>query len=147
MFKSEFDGILGLAYPNRLAEENNIVPVFDNLMRKGLLEKLVFSIHVHDNGGSLIWGSWDENLKERKEDLWVWVPLAERNYWTFFIVDMYLVNEKNLKVKKNEENNEKMCPKGCKAVIDTGSYFMYGPGVLINVRFILKFFGNLIFFC
>lgn len=132
MFKSEFDGILGLAYPNDIAQAQNIVPVFDNLMMKGILKKPMFSIHAHDNGGSLIWGSWDDNLKERQEDPFVWVPLAEKNYWTFFIVDMYLIKNNNGK-KEVLKKDEKMCPKGCKGVIDTGSYFMYGPGTLINV--------------
>lgn len=133
LFRSEFDGILGLAFPNRLSREQNIAPVFDNLLMKGLLLKPLFSIFVDDNGGKLMFGSWDDDLKERKTDEFVWVPLAERNYWTFFIVDMYLIR-KDQDLPNVEKREGKMCPKGCKGVIDTGSFFMYGPGILIDVN-------------
>lgn len=133
---SEFDGILGLAYPNIIAQSQNIVPVFENLMSKNLLKKNIFSIHVHENGGSLIWGDWDNNLKENKNDPFVWVPLAERNYWTFFIIDMYVVKYENGRYKEYK-NPEKMCPKGCSAVIDTGSYYIYGSGARFKVNIAL----------
>lgn len=133
LFKSEFDGIMGLAYPDKIAIEKNIVPVFDNLIMKNLLKSNIFSIHVHENGGCIIWGEWDDNLKEKSDEPFFWVPLAEKNYWTFFILDIYLIMRENDKfqVKKNPD---KLCPKGCKGVIDTGSFFMYGPGSLINVK-------------
>ena len=132
LFKSEFDGIMGLAYPNRLAQEQNIVPVFDNLIMKGSLRSNIFSIHVTDYGGRILFGSWDENLKEKRDEPFIWVPLAEKNYWTFFIIDMYLIKKTNGK-QEILKKQQRMCPKGCKGVIDTGSYFMYGPGSLINV--------------
>lgn len=134
LLKSEFDGILGLAYPNKIASEKNIVPVFDNLINKKILINRglqnIFSIHVHDNGGTLLFGYYDINLQAKKNDKIVWVPLAERNYWTFFVVDVFKVDRFS-----NVEGirQQKQCSHGCKGVIDTGSFFIYGPKAIINV--------------
>ena len=132
LFKSEFDGIMGLSYPTKISREQNILPVFDNIISKGLLKSNIFSIYINDNYGNIIFGSWDDSFKENKSDNFVWIPLAEQNYWTFFIIDIYLVTKDHGKYEQLK-NNEKLCPKGCQGVIDTGTYFMYGPGSLINV--------------
>lgn len=140
MFNSEYDGILGLAYPNEVAQSQNIVPVFDNLMSKNVLSKNLFSIHVYDNGGSILWGEWDDNLKENKNDPFIWVPLAEKNYWTFFVIDMYMIEIQNGRYENVKVQEGRMCPKGCISVIDTGTYFMYGPGALIAVIIYYKLY-------
>lgn len=41
---SEFDGILGLAYPSLASEYS--VPVFDNMMQKHLVAKDLFSVYL-----------------------------------------------------------------------------------------------------
>ena len=60
-FSSDYDGIIGLAYPS-FAEEN-VQPFFDNLMQNELLKQNVFSFFLSNHSGEsseLMLGGWDE---------------------------------------------------------------------------------------
>ncbi|XP_071497103.1 cathepsin D-like [Diadema antillarum] len=62
LLTSRFDGILGLAYPN-VAQVSN-VPVFDNLVKQGLIQDPVFSVYLGRNSsdrpaGEIVFGGAD----------------------------------------------------------------------------------------
>jgi hypothetical protein len=54
----------------------------------------------------------------------MFVPLADPNYWVIEIVGVKKVYVNDYKETWVDLN---MCNIGCKAILDTGSYFMYGP--------------------
>ncbi|KAJ7331724.1 hypothetical protein JRQ81_013904 [Phrynocephalus forsythii] len=59
---SEFDGILGLAYPSLAVD--GVTPVFDNMMAQNLVELPMFSVYLSRNpdssvGGELVFGGFD----------------------------------------------------------------------------------------
>ena len=57
----DWDGIVGLAYPNRDLEQKGIVPIFDTMMRQGLVphDKPYFAYCLAADGGVLSFGSVD----------------------------------------------------------------------------------------
>ena len=130
----EIDGVLGLSYPNKINTDKGIIPVFETIAGKNLLKnqnfKNIFSIHANENGGTITFGYTDRKFQAKVTDPIVWVPLAEYNYWTFFIVDMLTVARNGL---VGGLRKVKPCQKGCKGVIDTGSYFIYGPKFALEV--------------
>ncbi|NXD77687.1 PEPE protein, partial [Halcyon senegalensis] len=101
-----FDGILGLGYPNLAA--GGIVPVFDNMMNMGLLEKNLFSVYLsrETTGSVVIFGGIDEAYFTGSIN---WIFVSHQAYWQISM-DSIIVN-----------SQEVACSGGCQAVIDTGT--------------------------
>ena len=60
-FSSDYDGIIGLAYPS--FAEKDVQPFFDNLMKDELLNQNIFSFFLSNHTGErseLMLGGWDE---------------------------------------------------------------------------------------
>ncbi|CAG9840533.1 unnamed protein product [Diabrotica balteata] len=110
---STFDGILGLAYPQ--LSDQNIPPVFQNLIDQGVVDKPVFSFYLSQeaNGdkGELLLGGSDS--KYYKGDF-AYSPVSQKLYWQ--------VTAQGISV-----DNHNLCQRGCEAVIDTGTSLIYGP--------------------
>ncbi|KAM5162395.1 chymosin-like [Callospermophilus lateralis] len=109
---SEFDGILGLAYP-ALASEGS-VPVFDNMMNRHLLAQDLFSVYMSRTGqGSMLTlGAIDTSYYVGSLD---WVPVTLQQYWQF-AVDRITISGVVV-----------ACDGGCQAILDTGTSLLAGP--------------------
>ncbi|NP_001290503.1 chymosin precursor [Camelus dromedarius] len=109
---SEFDGILGLAYPSLASEYS--VPVFDNMMDRHLVARDLFSVYMDRNGqGSMLTlGAIDPSYYTGSLH---WVPVTLQQYWQF-TVDSVTINGVAV-----------ACVGGCQAILDTGTSVLFGP--------------------
>ncbi|XP_027957963.1 chymosin-like [Eumetopias jubatus] len=117
---SEFDGILGLAYPSLASEYS--VPVFDNMMQKHLVAQDLFSVYLSRNGqGSMLTlGAIDPSYYTGSLH---WVPVTVQEYWQFS-VDRVTVNGVVV-----------ACDGGCQAILDTGTSMLVGPSSdIVNIQ-------------
>uniref|UniRef100_A0A2K5DCK0 Peptidase A1 domain-containing protein n=1 Tax=Aotus nancymaae TaxID=37293 RepID=A0A2K5DCK0_AOTNA len=109
---SEFDGILGLAYPSLASEYS--VPVFDNMMDRHLVAQDLFSVYMsrNDQGSMLTLGAIDPSYYTGSLH---WIPVTVQEYWQF-TVDSVTVDGVVV-----------ACDGGCQAILDTGTSMLVGP--------------------
>jgi len=119
----EWDGILGLAYPNQNLKRQGIKPLMDNIISQSLLtsigEKNQFGYYLGQERGSITFGGADLKYKRSADEEFVWAPIVEENYWTVNLIDVktkYINNNQN-----NLETRSALCSTGCKAIVDTGT--------------------------
>lgn len=95
-----WDGILGLAYPNRNLRSQNIKPIFDNIISQELLKQRgevnQFAYYLGKNNGSITFGGADMKFKKNIDEEFKWAPISEKNYWTITLLD--IKKYKNTKV-------------------------------------------------
>jgi hypothetical protein len=96
-----WDGILGLAYPNKNLRTQKINPLFDNIIKQNLLknrgEVNQFSYYLGHDNGSITFGGADMRFKKNIDDEFQWAPISEKNYWTITLLD--IKKYKNNKVR------------------------------------------------
>ncbi|ELK30776.1 Chymosin [Myotis davidii] len=102
---SQFDGILGLAYPSLASEYS--VPVFDNMMKRHLVAQ-----DLNGPGSMLTLGAIDPSYYTGSLH---WVPITVQEYWQF-TVDRVTVDGVVV-----------ACDGGCQAILDTGTSMLVGP--------------------
>ncbi|XP_036060788.1 cathepsin D [Onychomys torridus] len=112
---AKFDGILGMAYPR--ISVNNVVPVFDNLMKQKLVDKNVFSFYLNRDpnrqpGGELMLGGIDSKYYEGEMS---YVNVTRMAYWQVHMDQLDVANGLTL------------CKGGCEAIVDTGTSLLVGP--------------------
>lgn len=112
---AKFDGILGMAYP--LISVNNVLPVFDNLMKQKLVEKNVFSFYLNRDpaaqpGGELMLGGVD--TKYYQGSLF-YLNVTRKAYWQVHMDQL------------NVGSGLTLCEGGCEAIVDTGTSLLVGP--------------------
>ncbi|KAJ6651393.1 hypothetical protein lerEdw1_020966 [Lerista edwardsae] len=105
---AHFDGVLGLGY--RSLTVDGVVPVFDNMMKQGLVEQPVGD--DAENGGELIFGGIDHSLYKGSIH---WVPVTEKGYWQI-PVDRVKIQGQTVS-----------CASGCAAIVDSGTSLITGP--------------------
>ncbi|CAD8197251.1 unnamed protein product [Paramecium octaurelia] len=113
--QSDFDGIVGLAYPSMAAYNFN--PLFDNIIKQKLLDRNVFSFYFSRQEGSrsseLTFGGWDTDHFQGELHFH---NVVNKYYW-LLDADNILVNGQDLG----------LCKHGCKVVADTGTSLLTGP--------------------
>lgn len=87
-----WDGILGLAYPNKNLRKQGIKPLFDNIINQNLLktrgEANQFAYYLGHDNGSISFGGADMKFKNDINEEFKWAPIAEKNYWTITLLDI-----------------------------------------------------------
>uniref|UniRef100_A0A3Q3MJT5 Nothepsin n=2 Tax=Mastacembelus armatus TaxID=205130 RepID=A0A3Q3MJT5_9TELE len=113
---ARFDGVLGMGYP--ALTENLGNPVFDNMLVQKTLDEPVFSFYLSrrtGNGsleGELLLGGIDEELYDGQIN---WLPVTAKAYWQIKIDSVAVQGE------------SVFCPRGCQAIVDTGTSLITGP--------------------
>ncbi|XP_070604613.1 embryonic pepsinogen-like [Erythrolamprus reginae] len=109
---AQFDGILGLAYPSIAVDQ--ATPVFDNMMKEGLVQQNLFSVYLSRKatGSMITFGGIDHSHYTGPIN---WIPVSQQSYWQI-TMDSVLVNGKKI-----------ACNNGCQAIVDTGTSLLAGP--------------------
>ncbi|XP_026219949.1 nothepsin [Anabas testudineus] len=113
---ARFDGVLGMGYPALAEILGN--PVFDNMMAQNLVDEPVFSFYLSrktSNGsleGELLLGGTDEALYNGPIN---WLPVTAKGYWQIEMDSVAVQGERLF------------CPRGCQAIVDTGTSLITGP--------------------
>lgn len=103
-------------------------------------EKNQFAYYLGSDRGSITFGGADMRFKKDLDEEFKWAPISEKNYWTITLIDIkkYSANSGyNFKSRDMEDNTSGnvLCPSGCKSIIDTGTYLIYGPSDQLIVYF------------
>uniref|UniRef100_A0A3Q3KGC1 pepsin A n=1 Tax=Monopterus albus TaxID=43700 RepID=A0A3Q3KGC1_MONAL len=112
------DGILGLAFQSIASD--NVVPVFYNMIKQGLVSQSMFSVYLSSNseqGSEVVFGGVDSNHYTGQI---TWIPLTSATYWQIKM-DSVTINGQTV-----------ACSGGCQAIIDTGTSLIVGPTSDIN---------------
>jgi len=104
----------------------------DTIINQNLLisrnEKNQFAYYLGSDRGSITFGGADMRFKKDLNEEFKWAPISEKNYWTILLVDIKKYNNKAKNNKRMSNiDNSVLCPSGCKSIIDTGTYLIYGP--------------------
>eukprot|EP00047_Mylnosiga_fluctuans_P001721 m.221632 g.221632 ORF g.221632 m.221632 type:complete len:387 (-) comp10620_c0_seq1:77-1237(-) len=110
---ARFDGILGMAFPNIAVDF--AIPVWYNMVNRGLVEKNMFSFWLNRtagpvSGGELVLGGYDP---AHFAGAITYVPLTREAYWQFQMDSLDL-------------KGTKFCT-NCQAIADTGTSLIVGP--------------------
>uniref|UniRef100_A0A8C6DQY7 Peptidase A1 domain-containing protein n=1 Tax=Moschus moschiferus TaxID=68415 RepID=A0A8C6DQY7_MOSMO len=116
-----FEGVLGLGYPSLATPK--IIPVFDNLMLQKVISEPVFAFYLNtkkEDGSVVMLGGVDHSYYKGELN---WVPVSESRYWQI-TVDRISMNGKVVG-----------CSSRCQAILDTGTAFVFTPGLLTQQGF------------
>uniref|UniRef100_A0A914H6I6 Peptidase A1 domain-containing protein n=1 Tax=Globodera rostochiensis TaxID=31243 RepID=A0A914H6I6_GLORO len=112
---SNFDGILGMAFPE--ASVKNLSTVFDNMVTQHKVQEPLFSFWLNRNpasklGGEMTIGGTDQ---QRFVAPITYTPVTRKAYWQF---KMDSISGSQGKI---------VCQNGCQAMADTGASLILGP--------------------
>ncbi|XP_020938612.1 pregnancy-associated glycoprotein 2-like [Sus scrofa] len=107
-----FDGLLGLGFPSLALK--GTTPIFDNLKKQGQISEPVFAFYLStkEEGSAVIFGGVDRSFYKGELK---WVPLTKPNYWQIALDRI------------TWRGQIFGCPRGCQAIVDTGTTYLLGP--------------------
>ncbi|XP_011262603.2 aspartic proteinase A3-like [Camponotus floridanus] len=119
----ELDGFLGLSSSNLYDETT---PIFDNMIKQGLVSSRIFSFYLNRNtsadlGGMLTLGGSNPNYYEGH---FTYIPFSDKEYMLLTIDSIQI-------------NNSTWCEESCEAVVDTNAWKIIGPR--LHISHIYKF--------
>uniref|UniRef100_A0A3Q3F9A2 Nothepsin n=1 Tax=Kryptolebias marmoratus TaxID=37003 RepID=A0A3Q3F9A2_KRYMA len=108
---AKFDGVLGLGYQSLAEILGN--PVFDNMVAQKIVDEPVFSFYLSSSPeGELLLGGKDEALYTGPIN---WIPVTAKGYWQIKMESVAV------------QGVSSFCPRGCQAIVDTGTSLIAGP--------------------
>ncbi|XP_013884449.1 nothepsin isoform X2 [Austrofundulus limnaeus] len=113
---AKFDGVLGLGYQSLAEILGN--PVFDNMIAQKIVDEPVFSFYLSrrtstsNPEGELLLGGKDDTLYTGPIN---WIPLSAKGYWQIKMESVAV------------QGVSSFCPRGCQAIVDTGTSLIAGP--------------------
>ncbi|EFN61281.1 Lysosomal aspartic protease [Camponotus floridanus] len=115
---AQFDGILGLGYPE--ISVDGVTPVFLNIVNQGLVSEPVFSVYLNPNssaeeGGELILGGSDPKYYEGN---FTYVNVSKKGYWQYPLQSITV--------------GGKLVAEDIQAIADTGTSLIVGPSEIID---------------
>ncbi|ELK30793.1 PREDICTED: gastricsin [Myotis davidii] len=115
-YYSDFDGILGMAYPNMAV--GDAPTVMQGMLQQGQLTLPIFSFYfsrqpTRQYGGELILGGVDQQLYSGQI---VWAPVTQELYWQIAIQEFAIGDQAT-----------GWCSQGCQAIVDTGTFLLAVP--------------------
>ncbi|KAH6948298.1 hypothetical protein HPB50_023354 [Hyalomma asiaticum] len=131
---AKYDGILGLAYQK--ISQNEQLPLFDAMVRQGVVREAVFSIYMskepsEENGGEIYFGGINE---ERHTGDIHYVDVNQQAHWQITMDKLNILSvpfialiEEFLLIYSIEVSGTRLCVGGCNAVVDSGTSFLNGP--------------------
>lgn len=84
-----------------------------------------FAYYLGPDQGTITFGGADMKYKKNINDEFQWAPVVENNYWTINLINIRKIT--NNEQKNSHSRTKKLCPDGCKSIVDTGTYLVYGP--------------------
>ncbi|GAB1861136.1 Lysosomal aspartic protease [Camponotus japonicus] len=113
-----FHGVLGLAYSKMSVDE--VTPVFDNMVKQGLVSSHIFSFYLNRNssaelGGEFVLGGSDP---AHYEGDFTYIPLTRTGFWQITIDEIRITDPLN---------DVSLCKESCQAIVDTGIPAINGP--------------------
>ncbi|XP_074119143.1 pepsin B [Sminthopsis crassicaudata] len=120
-YYSDFDGILGMAYPAMAV--GNSPTVMQSMLQQGQLSEPIFSFYfsrqpTQQYGGELILGGVDPQLYSGRIS---WAPVTQEVYWQIGIEEFAIGNQAT-----------GWCSQGCQAIVDTGTFLLAVPQQYMN---------------
>uniref|UniRef100_G1PKG7 Pepsin B n=1 Tax=Myotis lucifugus TaxID=59463 RepID=G1PKG7_MYOLU len=114
-YYSDFDGILGMAYPNMAV--GSAPTVMQGMLQQGQLTLPIFSFYfsrqpTYQYGGELILGGVDALYSGQI----VWAPVTQELYWQIAIQEFAIGDQAT-----------GWCSQGCQAIVDTGTFLLAVP--------------------
>ncbi|XXG77243.1 hypothetical protein AAC387_Pa08g1428 [Persea americana] len=118
---AKFDGIFGLGFQEISVAD--VVPVWYNMLKQGLVQEPVFSFWLNRNsgdeeGGEIVFGGVDRN---HYKDEHTFVPIKQKGYWQFDMGEVLI-----------DGRTTGFCPRGCSAIADSGTSLLAGPSGIIT---------------
>ncbi|KAK4531490.1 hypothetical protein CCYA_CCYA08G2347 [Cyanidiococcus yangmingshanensis] len=108
---TDVDGIWGLAYPTLACNPSCVPPVFDTMVRTGVVPRDMFTLCLTDTAGALVLGG-AAGPEMRKND-YAWVPMTHRAVRTY-----YEVGVESIKFGPSETS---VLPEVRSAIVDSGT--------------------------
>ncbi|KAM9688312.1 pepsin B-like [Trichechus inunguis] len=115
-YYSDFDRILGMAYPNLVV--GNVPTVMQGMLQQGQLTQPIFSFYFSNQpachyGGELIPGGVDTQLYSGQI---IWVPVTWELYWQIAIQEFAVGNQIT-----------GLYSQGCQDIVDAGTFLLAVP--------------------
>ncbi|KAL6990754.1 Aspartic endopeptidase [Sarracenia purpurea var. burkii] len=119
---AKFDGILGLGFHE--ISVGGAVPVWENMVKQGLIKEPVFSFWLNRNadekeGGEIVFGGVDPNHFKGKH---TYVPVTQKGYWQFDMGDVLI-----------DGKPTGYCGASCSAIADSGTSLLAGPTTVVTM--------------
>ena len=132
----KWDGIVGLAYPSSALARRGVTPLFDNCMARKLLPSPVFGYYLGASAGMVTLGAVDLKYIAPGAEF-AYAKVTHRSYWTVGVLDVVLTYADGNRVSTGVCAGHRHGR--CRAIIDTGTYLVYGPreqvnGALVDIK-------------